>query len=584
MKVATVPVPCAAAAPCADHELLFSGASLGPSKADVNASAEGVRGSRSHPRCPCHSKHSDVSPRWRSSRILPSLALLLAPVLLMGVVPVVTSAYPPMVTPRSPLQILDAANFQGDGCPSQDIVDSAVVYLKQKVLQAYDFQVLPHLASTLSKRRTYNRVLSAIAVALQRRQECISGYNARSTAMLLHSLARGRINRPTLLNALGKHALTIMTLFDAEDVANTAWAFAALSIKNHDLFNALANRALSIMTEFKAHGVASTAWAFATLSIENRDLFSALADRALATMRHFRAQGVANTAWAFATMSIENRALFNALADRALATMRHLSAQGVANTAWAFATLSIENRALFSALAGRTLSIVTEFNPQDVANTAWAFSVVRFHPDDSVFEAIVGRVCFFFSSGSFADEQLVQLHLWRLSVGERAFDSVVDGVCHVKTDVMVSSFRDAMSRQGQGTSRMEHEVVGALQRMYSPGSVHRGAFCEITGYSLDAACVLPFGRRMVAVEVNDRTHFLRDCHSDGFTSINGASRLKRHLLGRYGWTVVDVNFGDWDKANGIPEQQQDLLLKLLRRTYSDEQRAASTPGYYNIEA
>ncbi|CEO97857.1 hypothetical protein PBRA_005971 [Plasmodiophora brassicae] len=491
MKVASVSSTCAVIATRADLPET-SGVSLGLAKTDVKASAEGVG---NHRRGSCPSIHSSVCQRRRSPPTMTSFALVL-PVLVMAAtitaMPVHrraprhsrTSNIAQVVNP-TPLHVLDG-NLRDGWRPSPSDVDRARSYLIQDRLHDQDFNVLPHLANKLAKYNAHNGVLSAIADALQRHQERVNRYNSREIAMLLHSLAKRRIKKRVLFNALG-------------------------------------NRALEIMPDFNPQCVANTAWAFATLSIQNRPLFNALGSRALEIISGFNPQNVANTAWAFATVSVENLALFNALANRGVET-------------------------------------ISESNPQHVANTMWAFSAVRFDPDDRIVEAMVGRTCFLYSDGSFSDEHLVQLHLWRLFVGESRFDSVVDRVCHVKTDVMVSRFRDAMSRTMQlHVSRMEGEVVDALSRMYQPGYVVSGYICPGTGYSIDAA--LP--KERIAVEVNGPMHFLRDCCSNRVTSMNGASRLKRYLLERYGWRIVDVNFEDWDKTGGDREQQQELLQQLL---------------------
>ncbi|XXQ35296.1 RAP domain-containing protein [Plasmodiophora brassicae] len=422
----------------------------------------------------------------------------------------------------------------------------------------FNAQGVANTAWAFAKLSIQNRALFS---ALGRRAlEIISGFKPQEVANTAWAFATLSIQNRLLFNALGSRALEIMSGFKPQDVANTAWAFATLSFQNRALFNALGSRALEIISGFNPQNVANTAWAFATVSIQNRALFNALGGRALAMITDFNPQNVANTAWAFATVSIQNRALFNALGSRTLAMITDFNPQDIANTAWAFATVWVENLALFNALANRVVETMSEFNPQHVGNTMWAFSAVRFDPDNRIVEAMVGRTCFFYSDGSFSDEHLVQLHLWRLFVGESRFDSVVDRVCHVKTDVMVSRFRDAMSRTMQlHVSRMEGEVVDALSRMYQRGYVVSGYICPGTGYSIDAA--LP--KERIAVEVNGPMHFLRDCCSNRVTSMNGASRLKRYLLERYGWRIVDVNFEDWDKTGGDREQQQELLQQLL---------------------
>ncbi|SPR01980.1 unnamed protein product (mitochondrion) [Plasmodiophora brassicae] len=384
MKVASGADPRAAdvaASSAGETQLSTPWVWLGLANAGDDVSTGDDHRSSNHLRCPCRSRHSDAGQR-RCPRIMASFALLL-PVLLIGIVPAVTST--------SALHVLDD-NLRYRDPPNKQTVDSAVAYLQEgQFLDRNDFYLLPHLANKLSRSgSTDKRVLNAIAVALQRHRKRITGYNAKATAMLLQSLARGRIDSPVLFSALGNHALACIAQFNAQGIASTAWAFATVSIEHRALFTAIAGRALAIMTEFKPQDVGNTAWAFATLSIENRELLHALAGRALTIMTEFSAQNVANTAWAFATLSFEDRALFDALGDRALATMTEFNSQGVANTAWAFAKSSIEDRELFDALAGRALMIMGQFSAQGVANTAWAFAKLSFEHSE-LFDALAGR-------------------------------------------------------------------------------------------------------------------------------------------------------------------------------------------------
>ena len=65
-----------------------------------------------------------------------------------------------------------------------------------------------------------------------------------------------------------------MNEFNAQDIANTAWAFATLGKMDEKLCAALALAAELRMSEFTAHGIASTAWAFAKLGQLDDMLFA----------------------------------------------------------------------------------------------------------------------------------------------------------------------------------------------------------------------------------------------------------------------------------------------------------------------
>ena len=54
--------------------------------------------------------------------------------------------------------------------------------------------------------------------------------------------------------------------------------------------------------EFNAQNLANTSWAFATVGQQDEQLFKALAKLAERRLDQFNVQNLANTAWAFATV------------------------------------------------------------------------------------------------------------------------------------------------------------------------------------------------------------------------------------------------------------------------------------------
>jgi hypothetical protein len=171
-----------------------------------------------------------------------------------------------------------------------------------------------------------------------------------------------------------------MGMFNAQSLANTAWAFATAGMRAPGLFAAVAvhyEQRCQRMGMFNAQSLANTAWAFAiagvtapgllphsrctlsgiwarstrrisptrrgrfrlTAGVCAPGLFAALAMHSEQRMGTFNAQDLANTAWAFATAGVRAPGLFAALAMHAEHRMGMLNAQNLANTAWAFAAM-----------------------------------------------------------------------------------------------------------------------------------------------------------------------------------------------------------------------------------------------------
>ena len=90
----------------------------------------------------------------------------------------------------------------------------------------------------------------------------------RCSAFLANAANSSVSNWPSVANdhaVLAREAERRMHEFNAQDLANTAWAFGTLGQLDALLFAALARVAERHMHEFNAQNLANTVWAFATL-------------------------------------------------------------------------------------------------------------------------------------------------------------------------------------------------------------------------------------------------------------------------------------------------------------------------------
>ena len=162
--------------------------------------------------------------------------------------------------------------------------------------------------------------------------------------------------------------------FNAQSLANTAWAFATADQTDAPLFAVLSRATERCVCDFDAQTLTNTAWAFAIVIQADSRLFVALARVVQRRIVHFNEQDLVNTAWAFATVGEPTPVLFDpilvldtmemkdakpqvtcyqTLLAKAAAEccMSDFNAQALANTAWAFATVGQRDELLFTALA-----------------------------------------------------------------------------------------------------------------------------------------------------------------------------------------------------------------------------------------
>ena len=67
-----------------------------------------------------------------------------------------------------------------------------------------------------------------------------------------------------MLGAIAAASISKIADFNPQDLANTAWAFATLQIKDEGLLGAIAAASISKIADFNPQDLANTAWAFAT--------------------------------------------------------------------------------------------------------------------------------------------------------------------------------------------------------------------------------------------------------------------------------------------------------------------------------
>ena len=99
----------------------------------------------------------------------------------------------------------------------------------------------------------------------------MQGFDARQIANVLHSMAKARY-RPangTFSSALEGQAEAVIGLFNAQEVANTVWAYATMKRQpGKGLMRALEGQTAAIAGTFNAQDVANMLWAYATMGQE----------------------------------------------------------------------------------------------------------------------------------------------------------------------------------------------------------------------------------------------------------------------------------------------------------------------------
>ena len=200
----------------------------------------------------------------------------------------------------------------------------------------------------------------------------------RELANILWALAKFKLTEatmPEVFDALSQACAAKAQAFNAQDVSNTAWAWATAGATTNPVgWDALAMHAPAKIESFDQRALSLTAWAFATAGVAAPPLFEAIAAAAPARMARdeFDAQGYANTAWAFATAGYTSSStggvspsspLFDAIAEYAPAHMDEFKPQELSATAWACGKHGCSLR-LYDSIAAAAPRRIAEFSPQ----------------------------------------------------------------------------------------------------------------------------------------------------------------------------------------------------------------------------
>mmetsp|Transcript_32563 Transcript_32563/g.71436 ORF Transcript_32563/g.71436 Transcript_32563/m.71436 type:complete len:507 (-) Transcript_32563:1094-2614(-) len=247
----------------------------------------------------------------------------------------------------------------------------------------------------------------------------LSDFDAHQLAKTTHGIARIGLGCAApwgpLWCKLEIEALSKMAGFNAQDIANVAWAFTSVGFDVPKLFDALAAHAAPMLPEFRAQHLSVVAWAFASNRHSAPRLMDAIASESHSRLHEFNGQALSNTLWAFAKMNHAAPDLFRAVEKQICTRLHELKDQELVSLALSFATMSHTPRRLFEALSAESARRLHRLDGRSLSNLAWAFAVAD-HAADDLFGSgsCFARRC---AERKFASEsglrQLYQWELWR---------------------------------------------------------------------------------------------------------------------------------------------------------------------------
>jgi len=122
--------------------------------------------------------------------------------------------------------------------------------------------------------------------------------------------------------------------------------------------------------------VANLAWAYAMLGIRDVPLFEAISSASLTKLRYFSPHDLAYLSWAYAHLGFHDEPLIDALSAAVLRKLPAFSVEDLAKTAWSWATLGVgasEDIVLTCGELASGLTPVSSWNNTEMLDTAHAF-------------------------------------------------------------------------------------------------------------------------------------------------------------------------------------------------------------------
>ncbi|KAG1678850.1 hypothetical protein FOA52_003518 [Chlamydomonas sp. UWO 241] len=399
--------------------------------------------------------------------------------------------------------------------------------------------------------------------------------------------------------------------FNAQDLANTAWALATLGHVDTALLRALVETATQQLRHFLSTDLTVTAWALATLGHVDTVFIRSgqhgvgagndghvdavfmgkLLKVAGPQLNSLTPQQLANMAWALGKLGHKDAAFMAALVQEAMSQLDNFKSHDLANTAWALATMGHEDAVFMGALLQSALPKLGSFNSQDLANTVWAMATLG-HVDAVFVRALVRAA--HPKLRSFTSQGMSDM-AWSFATLGHADAAFMDALLCVATPKLLcfkprelasmaramaaldvrsnAACVDALIARAAGSAAVPAvafapaefcqlfqfvQVLDEIRRLPGCSSASSGHLTDDGLFHIDIALQPPSGQKL-AVVVDGPGHFF----SNAPTCPDGATRLRNRLLEARGWRVVSVPVTEWGRQVAKGRQAAgDYLVRL----------------------
>lgn len=369
--------------------------------------------------------------------------------------------------------------------------------------------------------------------------------NGNSQDVSNATLACAKLNHaaPNLFAAIDSSAKYLVENGKPQEISNTAWACAKLKHASPNLFSAIDGRAKWLVENGNAQNISNIAWACAELNIVTPNIFAVIDGRAKWLVENDVPQGTSNAAWACAKLNIAAPNLFAAIDSRAKLVVENGNAQAMSTTTWAAATLGYKIPMFLDMIHQNLNKLITNSNVQNICNVCYAIAVLgESKKHEASLVAFWNRAIQMFNEGQeFKNEDLLQL--FQMILFAKLDGVILPGPPHSLFQKMFQSQILLQNQQTKETieiSKLLHEIGFDHKCEVAPLSIISGGMLAI-----DLACP----KQMIAIEFDGAYHYLKEAGTGKRTTIEkGTTKAKRRFLEQLGWTVINIDYREFNKA------------------------------------
>jgi hypothetical protein len=377
-----------------------------------------------------------------------------------------------------------------------------------------------------------------------------------------------------LLQALADKAVQATT----QALSNALWAAATMGLPVpastwEQLLQALAAKA----GQAQPQGLANALWATAkrtgdaagsqgaeAVDAAVRRLAAAVGPQQVAAMNP---QAISNSLWALAQLRLFAAPLVEQLAAEALQQAPAMKPQELSSAALAAVKLGlIDDARLFAALVGAARKQARRSNSQVLCNLAWSVAVA----DQRQLSAAAVELCKCAAAaevwGSTVPEehqQLHQVHLWLLD-GQTGSVGLAGALSAQQLQRRDEAWEGKLQETAQQRrTGIERSVFAAAQRLATLTGCRQEARTHDGAFSIDVAAKHAASGRLLAIEADGPTHFLRPGRRP-----TGDTLARNRALAARRYVVVCVPWWEWAKVQGDAKAEEAYLAQKVEAAVS----------------